>query len=209
MRKAEPVYFWEADVEIVVRNLALSLQVEDRREGARTVRVFRADWLEGRDIYFNPAQRLKGWLKKQTAQLKPSLGTQVKDAVKVYPADSERDWIKIATVDDLQGSDKPLLERDYKLPEALEGKTPFWQHIQVPDKGGVRVATTYWYVLPKEITLRLKIVSFARGVTPEIIEELLRKLGKYTGIGDKHATGQLGLFELKRFEVRKERFENI
>lgn len=119
MRRAEPVYFWKANVEIAVRNLALSPQTEDRREGARTVQVFRADWLEGRDIYFNPAQRLKGWLKKQTAQLKPSLGTQVKDAVKVYPADSERDWIKIATVDDLQGSDRPLPERDVEKGEIV------------------------------------------------------------------------------------------
>ncbi len=209
MRRAEPVYFWEAEVEILVRNLALSLQAEDRREGARTVRVFRADWLEGRDIYFNPAQRLKGWLKKQTAQLKPSLAEQVKNAVKVYVADGGRDWVKIGTVDDLQGGDKPLMDKDYRLPEPLEGKIPFWQHIQVPDRGGTRVATTYWFVLPKEVPLKLKIVSFARGVSPETIRELLEKLGKYTGIGDKHATGQYGLFELRSFEVRKERFEHI
>ncbi len=56
------------------------------------MRVFRADWLKGRDIYFNPAQRLKGRLKKQKAQLKPSLGTQVKDAAKVYPADAKRSY---------------------------------------------------------------------------------------------------------------------
>jgi len=84
---------------------------------------------------------------------------------------------------------------------------PNKQHITVSDtKGGTRSTTTYWLVLPRPVSIKVRIMSFARSITPEMVEEALRELGKATGIGDKHSQGY-GTFEVKSFKAEQKRLK--
>lgn len=205
MPVAKPVYFWEADCELEVSNIAFSLQTEDVKRGNLRVRVLHADWLKDGQVLWNAAARLKGWLKAQAGVLRPSYVEQVAGGVKVYPADGGFDLIPIAKVNELVGSDSPPApEGEYELPEGCP--FPNKRFIMVKsERGGTRSTTTYWVTLPKTINVRLKIVSFARSISPESVKELMGKLGDKVGLGDKYSSGQYGLFKLKNFKAKSER----
>lgn len=202
MPALKPAYFWEAQVELEVKNLAFSLEAEDIGRGATKTRKFGASWLKDGKVMWNPAQRLAGWLHHQMPLARSTYKEQIR-AVKVYPEDNER-WIPIAQVSDLVGADAPP-DGNYEMPKGLP--YPFKQFITVSDaKGGTRVTTTYWLELKKPVTVKLRIISFARGITPAIIEEALSKFGSATGLGDKHAVGY-GLFKLVKFQAKEERLQ--
>ena len=205
MPKANPVYFWEADCELEVRNIAFSLQAEEVKRGNIKTKVFHCDSIQDGQLVWNPSARLKGWLKAQTGVLRPSYGEQISGGMKVYPADGGYDSIPIGKVSELAGVDTPPApEGEYELPEGCP--FPFKRFIIVKaEHGGTRSTTTYWLTLPKTITVKLKIVSFARSISPETVKELLEKLGDKVGLGDKYSTGQYGLFKLKEFEAKSER----
>jgi len=202
MPALKPAYFWEAKVELKVKNLAFSLQTKDEGIGATRKRIFSAEWIRDGKVVFNPSQRVAGWLRKQLPLLRSSYKEQV-NALKVFPADGSL-WEPIAEAKELIGSDSPP-EDNLEYPEGLA--FPHKQHITVSDaRGGTRSTTTYWLELPHPILVKVRIMSFARSITPEMVEEALRELGKATGIGDKHSQGH-GVFEVKSFKAKQKRLK--
>lgn len=195
--QATPVYFWEADVVVETSNLAFSPQTIDEGRGALAKRIFTADWLRDGQVWFSPSKRLGGWLKSQLPLARSTYANQIA-AVKVFPPDGDGEYVAVCEVSDLVGGTNPL-PIVHQLPEGLP--IPFWTYINVPQERGTgkRVAPTYWYELNKTIQHHVKIISFARGITPEIIKEALSKLGIATGIGDKHSIGK-GRFKLVSYE---------
>jgi len=208
MPQATPVYLWEANVDLEVKNIVFSAGGEKRKvsdkNGNRDVMFFALDYLRDETVYWNPASRLKGWLKARIHVLRSGLDAEVQGGLKVYPADGGMDRLAIASVTDLIGSDPPpglKQEINYVLSEGLP--YPFHQFAVV--QGG-RSVEMIWYELRKPVDVSLKICSFARTITPEMIEDTLRRLGTKIGISDKHNQGPYGLFEVKKFEVtNKER----
>lgn len=203
MPSLKPAMFWEANVELETKNLAFSLQTKDEGIGATRKRIFSADWLKDGQVMFNPSQRVAGWLRKQLPLLRSSYKEQV-NAIKVFPSDGASLWEPVAEAKELVGSDKAP-EDNMEYPKDLA--FPKKAHIMVSDaKGGTRSTTTYWVVLPRPVNLRVRIMSFARSITPEMIEEALRELGKATGIGDKHSQG-FGTFTVKEFKAEQKRLK--
>lgn len=202
MPVASPVFFWEAEVEVETQNLAFSPQTTDQGRGALAKRVFSADWLRDGKVWFNPSKRLSGWLKSQLPLARSSYANQIA-AVKVFPANNDGEFVPVADARELIGGQTPL-DRAYELPEGLP--LPFWTYIQVPQERGTgtRTAPTYWYELHKPVKHQVRIMSFARGITPDIVREALDKLGKATGIGDKHSVGK-GRFRLVNFKAKQEK----
>lgn len=203
MPALKPAYFWEAQVELETKNLAFSLQTKDEGIGATRKRIFSADWMRDGKIYFNPSQRVAGWLRKQLPLLRSSYKEQV-NALKVFPADANGLWQSIADAKELVGLSSPP-EDNMEYPQGLA--FPNKQHIVVDDgRGGTRSTTTYWVVLPHSVSLTVRIMSFARSITPDMVEEALRELGRATGIGDKHSQGY-GTFEVKSFKAEQKRLK--
>jgi len=202
MPQASPVYFWEADAVIETQNLAFSLQAGKEGRAALAKTIFTADWLRDGKVMFCPSKRLGGWIKAQLPLARSSYASQVA-AVKVFPPDGDGEYVSVADIKELIGGSIPL-PISHELPKGLP--TPFWAYIQVPkEKGsGTRTAPTYWLELSKPIRHHVRIISFARGISPEIIREALDKLGKATGIGDKHSIGK-GRFKLVSFEAEQEK----
>lgn len=202
MPTASPVYFWEAKVEVETIDLAFSPQTRDEGRGALAKRIFMADWLRDGQVWFSPSKRLGGWLKSQLPLARSTYANQMA-AVKVFPADGDGEYVPVAEVSELVGGDNPL-PMAYELPKGLP--LPFWTYINVPQERGTgtRVAPTYWLELRRPAVHRVRIISFARGIGPEIVQEALAKLGRATGIGDKHSVGK-GRFKLLKFEAKQEK----
>ena len=106
MPTAKPVFFWEATVTLEVRNICFSLNMKDGREGALAIRRVWSDWFKDGAVLWNPSQRLKGWLKAVTKDIRPSMYEQVQGAVKISPCDGSEPII-IGKVTDLKGADNP------------------------------------------------------------------------------------------------------
>ena len=203
MATLKPAMFWEAEVELETKNLAFSLQTKDEGIGATRKRIFNAEWMRDGEILFNPSQRVAGWLRKQLPLLRSSYKEQVQ-ALKVFPTDGAGLWQAIAEAKELIGSDNSP-EDNLEYPEGLS--YPYKQHIVVSDaRGGTRSTTTYWLVLPRPVNLKVRVMSFARSITPEMVEEALREIGKATGIGDKHSQGY-GVFTVKSFKAKQKRLK--
>jgi hypothetical protein len=201
MPQAASVYFWEADVTIECQNLAFSLEANDEGRGATKKRIFSASWVRDNKVYLDPSKRLGGWLKKQLPLLRSSYSTQVQ-AIKVFPFDNQQ-YISICQLSELTGSDIPIPDNNHQFLQPFAN--PLWQRIQVPNTtGGTRSTTTYWLEYNKPIQLSVKIISFARSITPEIIKEALTKLGHATGVGDKYSQGY-GRFKLIKFDSKSEK----
>lgn len=202
MPQAAPVYFWEADVTIECQNLAFSLEANDEGRGANKKRIFSASWVRDGKAYIDPSKRLGGWLKKQMPLLRSSYGTQIQ-AVKVFPA-NEHQFVPVCELKELIGGEIPIPDNNHEFLQPF--CNPCWQRIQVPATtgGGTRTTTTYWLEYNKPIQFAVKIISFARSISPEIIKEALTKLGYATGIGDKHSQGY-GRFKLVSFKHRQEK----
>lgn len=202
MPQLTPVYFWEADVVVETANLAFSPQTSDEGRGALAKRIFSADWLRDNKVWFNPSKRLGGWLKSQLPLARSTYANQIA-AVKVFPPGDDNEYVPVCDASELVGGTTPLTIA-HQLPDGLP--CPFWTYINVPQErgSGTRVAPTYWYELNKPVQHHARMISFARGITPEIIQEALGKLGIATGIGDKHSVGK-GRFKLVSFEFKQEK----
>jgi len=197
MPQAKPVFFWEATAVVDVRRIAFSLAMKDEREGALAVRRLWCDWVKDGNVYWNPSQRMKGWLKAVTKDLRPSASEQVQGAVKVSSYDGDEP-ILIGKVTSLVGADsEPATGHTYRIQEGLP--QPFFRHIR--NQKGMSIPI-YWLILPGPIEVKLKIHSFARSISPDTIKELMDKLGKVTGWGDMTSQGY-GSFELKSFESQQ------
>jgi hypothetical protein len=201
MAFASSVTFWEATVEVSVEDLAFAYETTDEGRGANKKRIFTANWEKDGKIWFNPSKRIGGWLKKQLPLVRSTYATQVQ-AIKVFPFDHDATFLPIANLSELTPGNVPLTE-PHELKQHLPN--PFKAHIVVGDgKGGSRVTTTYWAELKKPMTFKVKIVSFARSISPEIIKEALGRLGHISGIGDKFSQGY-GRFELSSFDWKEEK----
>ncbi len=201
MPQAASVYFWEADVTIECQNLAFSLEANDEGRGATKKRIFSANWARDGKVYIDPSKRMGGWLKKQLPLLRSTYAMQVQ-AIKVFPTDSQ--YVEVCTLSELTGSEIPIPDNNHEFLQPFPN--PLWQRIQVPATtgAGTRTTTTYWLEYNKPIEFQVKIISFARSITPKIIKEALTKLGYATGIGDKHSQGY-GRFKLIKFNARSEK----
>jgi hypothetical protein len=164
--------------------------------------IFTADWLKDDQVWFNPSKRIGGWMKSQLPLVRSTYANQI-GAVKVFPANGENEYVPVCKSSELAGGSNPIRD-NHELPRGLP--LPYWTYIQVPQErgAGTRTAPTYWYELHKTVAHRVRILSFARGITPEIVKEALSKLGIATGIGDKHSVGK-GRFELVSFEYTQEK----
>jgi hypothetical protein len=202
MPQASPVYFWEANVTIECQNLAFSLEATDEGRGATKKRIFSANWAKDGKVRLDPSKRMGGWLKKQLPLLRSSYATQVQ-AIKVYPANGQQ-YVDVCELSELKGSDIPIPDANHEFLQKFAN--PLWQRIQVPNTTGTgtRSTTTYWLEYPKPTQFQVKIISFARSITPEIIKEALTKLGYATGIGDKYSQGY-GRFKLIKFDAKSEK----
>lgn len=203
MPQAQSVYFWEADVTIECHNLAFSLEANDEGRGVTKKRIFSASWARDGKVYIDPSKRIGGWLKKQLPLLRGSYAEQVQ-AIKVFPADNER-YVEVCALSELKGGDIPIPDNNKEFLGGLPTQ-PIWQRIQVLKElgGGTRSTTVYYYEYPKPIQFSVKIISFAHGITPEIIREALTKLGYAAGIGDKYSQGY-GRFKLVSFKAKQEK----
>jgi hypothetical protein len=202
MPQAASVYFWKADVAVLVNDLAFSLEAIDEGRGASKKRIFSASWCRDGKVWFSPSKRLGGWLKKQLPLLRSSYANQI-GAIKVYPVDGEDEYIPICEVSDLVGG-QILPDANYEMKQGIP--IPMWQRINVPKEvgAGTRSTTTYWLEIHKELQFNVRIISFARSIEPKHIEEALSKLGEVIGIGDKFSQGH-GRFKLVSFQSEQEK----
>lgn len=202
MPQASPVYFWQADVTIETKNLAFSLEANDEGRGATKKRIFSASWVRDGKVVIDPSKRLGGWFKKQMPLLRSTYANQIQ-AVKVFPADGQQ-YVTVCELSELVGGDIPIPDSNHEFLQKFPN--PLWQRIQVPATvgTGTRTTTTYWLEYHKPSQFSVKIISFARNISPEIIKEALTKLGHATGIGDKHSQGY-GRFSLVSFESTQEK----
>jgi hypothetical protein len=203
MPVARPAYFWEADCQLDVKDIAFTVGRKETKEGNRVVQLFEMENLKDGTILWNPAQRLKGWLKQQCGTLRASSRELIQYGVKVHNAQGG-EWIPIAEPGNLVGLDKnPDSAYEYRCPDGFK-QYPFLDRIKVHEGGRITSRYAFWYLLPGPITVNYKIYCFARNITPDSIEDLLKKLGPIAGLGDRHSSGVNGLFELKRWKSKQE-----
>lgn len=202
MPQAASVYFWEADVTVECRNLAFSLEANDEGRGAMKKRIFSASWVRDGKVVVDPSKRLGGWLKKQMPLLRSTYANQIQ-AVKVFPSNGQQ-YVPVCELSELTGGDIPIPDANHEFLQKFPN--PLWQRIQVAAMtgAGTRTTTTYWLEYQKPVQFSVKIISFARNISPEIIKEALTKLGHATGIGDKHSQGY-GRFTLVAFDAKSEK----
>jgi len=203
---ATAAYFWEAVATVETESLAFSLQTTKQGRTATSKLIFSARWLTDGIVYLDASKRLGGWLKKQLPQVRSTYANQIQ-AVKVFPIDGTP-FSPVCKVNELEGGNIPIPENNYDIPADMP--VPKWDYIQVPkEKGtGTRTAPTYYLTYSHPTKLQVKIVSFARSITPEIIKEALSYFGRVEGIGDKHSVG-FGRFTLIDFNVIKKEKMNL
>jgi hypothetical protein len=202
MPQAASVYFWEADVTFECQNLAFSLEANDEGRGATKKRIFSASWVRDGKVMIDPSKRVGGWLKKQLPLLRSSYANQVQ-AIKVFPSNGIQ-YVPVCELSELTGSTIPIPDNNHEFLQKFPN--PFWQRIQVsnPIGTGTRGTTTYWLEFNKPTQFSVKIISFARSITPDMIKEALDKLGHAIGIGDKFSQGY-GRFKLISFSSKQEK----
>jgi hypothetical protein len=200
MPKAVIPAFWLAEVELEIQNIAFNVSYDEQKIGNRTVRVFKPDFIADGQVVWNPAKKLRGWLKEQVKILKPSAGEAVQYGIKTKGIPS--DVIPIGNVSELEGdSNFPEKDKqDYIAPNGLP--YPYKETIIVKEKGSIRSTFSFHYVLRKPIKCKVEIFCFARNISPESVKELIEQLGSYTGLGDKHSQGY-GHFKLINFTVKQ------
>jgi hypothetical protein len=195
---------WAAEVELEISRLALSVQYIEKGSGSRAKRVLvPTDWLnEKGEIVFDIGKRLKGWLKEQVMTMKPTWRDKVQYGI-VCKSQPNPGYVPIATLKDIEpsrnwGSFQHKDEYDLNgLPE------PNVETILTRDG---RSVFSFHYVLNKPITCKATIYCFAGGITPESVEEWLKTLGKFKGLGDLHNTSAgYGTFEVKSFKLLEEK----
>ena len=206
MVKKTVQHFWSADIEIKTLKepgLCFAVQTEEDKVKGRKINRFRMNWLEGDKVMFDAGARLRGWLKMQSKTIRPSLGDIVNYGVRTLtlPVAGK---MEIAKISELVGQDKPStsLTDDYKLPDELNETIayPIKEAFSVGEGKLKRAIYAFHYEYPKEITLKARMYSFARGLAPEQVEWMLENLGRVAGVGDRYSRGY-GLFTLENFDI--------
>lgn len=195
MRKAVVPQYWVAEAKIQVSNIAFACPYDEVKEGNHTYRVFRPDFLKDGKVMWHPASKVRGWLKEQVKTIKPSATDLISYGIKTIG-----DMVEIAGVSELEGNPS-FPEKDKAEYRVANGMPfPYKETITVKDGNRTRSTFAFHYVLPKEVEFVVKIIGFARNISPESIEEIMRKIGPFTGLGDRHSQGY-GHFKIKEFKV--------
>ena len=215
VKKAITQYFWEANAKIQVLEapgLALSVQSIEKRGGIKKERYYEfnfSGWLnkDGK-IVFDSGKRLRGWFKQQSRTIRPTLGEALQYGLRCLSTPHPGS-IEIAEPTGLKGTNKEdvsdTLQNAYRMPENSDSfPYPIKEAFTTGHGKDMRSVFSFFYVLPMNIELEVKLISFARNFTPEMAEWMLKKLGCVSGIGDKYSNGH-GLFELVSFDATSEK----
>ena len=198
MPKSQVNEFWEAEAEVELDNLAFAVQYDERKVGSRKIRKFRTDFIKDGKVLFDVGKSFRGWMKEQTRTVKPSAYEAVQYGFKSFSLPEQGD-VAVADANELIGWDNfpEKFKDDYEVPDGYP--LPFMETIIIKEPKATRSTFAFYYLLPKKVKMRLKIFCFARNITPEVVKDLIEKLGPYTGLGNRHSQGY-GTFHLTKFE---------
>ena len=205
MPRIESRKVWQAEVELAISRLALSVQYVEKGIGSQRKRCLTAtDWLDkdGQTIILDVGKKLKGWLKEVVGTMKQSAKDKIQYGL-VSKSLPQPGYIPIAKITDIASSTnwasfQHVGEYDlHGLPE------PNVEVMQTPDK---RTIFALHYVLDKVITVKATIYCFAHGISAESVKDWLETLGPVKGLGDLHSSSAgYGTFTLKSFVLKGER----
>lgn len=198
MPRAKLNEFWEGEAELEVQNIAFMVPYDERTVGARKIRKFRPEFLKDGQVMFDAGKKFRGWIKEQARTIKPSAYEAIQYGFKSFSLPQAGE-VAIAKAEELVGTeDFPEKFKDeYEVPNGMS--YPFMETILVKDAKAVRSTFGFYYLLPKAVKVKIKIFCFARNVTAEVVQDMMEKLGPYTGLGDRHSQGR-GTFKLVNFK---------
>jgi len=200
---------WKAEVELEIERLALSCQYVEKGQGSSKKRFLVAtDWLDKdkQTIVWDSGKRLKGWLKQQIATMKSSWKDRIQYGI-ICKSTPQAGYVPTANIKDIEPSrnwHSFQHAEDYDLNGLPE---PNIEVIMTEQK---RSIFAMYYVLNKQIKVKVEIYSYAYGIYPEIVEEWLRTLGSIHGLGDMHNSSEgFGCFKVLDFKVVEEKKLNF
>lgn len=200
MPKAKVNEYWEADVEVEISNLAFAVDYDERKVGARKIRAFKLGFVKNGEVMFDVGKKIRGWIKEQARTIKPSAYEAIQYGFKSFTL-PEQGEMAIAKAEDLVGTDDfpDKFKNDYEVPKGFP--YPFMETIIIKEGKTTRSTFAFYYLLPKSVKAKLRIFCFARNITPEVVEDLMQKIGPYAGLGDRHSQGH-GTFKLLSFQAK-------
>lgn len=221
MAQKERRHFWRARCSIKVKNLAFKSNTGKKKKvGSKEYyEVAYGRWRKDDRIIFDPAYRLKGWLKQQilvagseSAAESVRHGLFIKNLVNDKAIDG---MIEIADIDELSGLTEETYPEDINT-LMFDGKPlkdttkksrkfpiPFHEYIRGTKSG--TSSNSWWFELNKELVFNVEITSFARRLQPNEVKEMLSIIGPQKGIGDRHSAGRNGCFELTNWELLEDK----
>lgn len=201
MPKTEVKYVWNADVEIELRDLCLSVTYDVEKRGSRSVRILKpTGWLKGDEIYIDFGKRLKGWFKQQAKTIRPSLAESLRygltcDTLPQFGPVAVAKRKEIIVNKDFPEQDKT----EYELGSDLSNIGYPFKEVFVTGEGAQRRSVfTFHYLIEKPIKAKIRIKNFSRGFMPESAKSMLTELGPIIGLGDGYSQGH-GCFKLISF----------
>jgi len=196
--KAKVNEFWEGEAELEIQNIAFMIPYDERTVGARKIRKFRPEFIKNGQVTFDAGKKFRGWIKEQARTIKPSAYEAIQYGFKSFSL-PEAGEISIAKPEELIGTDDfpEKFKDEYEVPDGMP--YPFLETIMVKEAKATRCTFAFYYLLPKAVRVKIKIFCFARNITPEVVQDMMEKLGPYTGLGDRHSQGQ-GTFKLINFK---------
>lgn len=149
---------------------------------------------------FDVGKKFRGWMKEQVRTVKPSAYEGIQYGFKSFSLPQPGE-IPIATAKDIVGTDDfpEKFKNDYEVPDGMP--YPYMETILVKETKVTRSTFAFYYLLPKTVKAKIRIFCFARNITPEVVQDLMERLGPNTGLGDRHSQGQ-GTFKLISFNSK-------
>lgn len=147
---------------------------------------------------FDVGKKFRGWIKEQARTVKPSAYEAIQYGFKSFSLPTAGE-VAIASAEEIVGTDTfpEKFKADY---EVLKGMPyPYMETIMIKDNKSTRSTFSFYYLLPKAVKVKVRMFCFARNISPEVVQDLMEKLGPYTGLGDRHSQGH-GTFKLLKFE---------
>jgi hypothetical protein len=207
-RRAKLTEFWSGEVELEVSNIAFNVDYDERREGARTIRTFRPNFVKDGEIFWDPGLKLRGWMKEQVRTIKPSSFETIQYGFKSFTLPSKGP-IPIGKTEDLKGDPNfpEKFKLNYELPKEYKIKDyPFMEAIIVKEGSRTRSTFSFYYVFPGPVKVQVQIFCYARNITPQVVKDLMEKVGPWAGLGDRHSAGY-GTFKLINFKHEEGTFK--
>ena len=217
MPKVESRDLWEAKIEVRIKRLAFATQSPEKGSGSEKKRyLMPTNWLadDNETILFDFGKRMKGWFGEVIKTIKPSMSDKFRFGLfcKSIPNDG------LNSLSFAEDKNKVAKMSDFTISQTWKtfGRTELYalNHSGVkypePEVNHMTSGTTgmslfqLFYVLKPDVKVNGEIFSYVQ-VSPEAIEQWLREIGKYKGLGDLHnAPEGFGRFEILNFEVIKE-----